>query len=366
MMRKLFSNVWPADGAGLVRICRRSAVCMLLPLCLLTAVSCGDGASSGKDFGEPEEVEAEFVQISEILKINDIVKLEDYIVLQNSGEGADYFYYVYSCPELEFLYSFARQGRGPEEYLMPAAIGNTSGNVIGFRDHATDMLAFYEVSDTAAVLKGSYRMASPDPYRFFWEINMAGDSLLLVKHQGDRSGARELWSVSGVMKDSIGNSFPKLPRSMGKNYYTIFDDYHISASGNRFVFAYSLIDRLEMGEIRGGRICLTAAVGTEDTPEFYLYGDDTATEFSIDRNIVTYENVYAGRDCVYALYSGQRMDDTDMNHSSRIEVYSWNGEPVRLLSLDVPVSSFIVDEDNGVIYAVNPELHEDKILRFRF
>lgn len=166
MMRKLFSNVWPADGAGLVRICRRSAVCMLLPLCLLTAVSCGEGASSGKDFGEPEEVEVELVPISEILKINDIVKLEDYIVLQNSGEGADYFYYVYSCPELEFLYSFARQGRGPEEYLMPAVIGNTSGNVIGFRDHATDMLAFYEVSDTAAELKDSYRMASPDPYRF--------------------------------------------------------------------------------------------------------------------------------------------------------------------------------------------------------
>lgn len=81
---------------------------------------------------------------------------------------------------------------------------------------------------------------------------------------------------------------------------------------------------------------------------------------------MTYENVYAGKDCVYALYSGQRLDETEMSHSSRIEVYSWDGEPVRLLSLDVPVSSFTVDEDNGVIYAVNPELHEDKILRFRF
>ena len=102
-MKKLFSNMWPAEGSGRVRICRRSAVCMLLPLCLLTAVSCGGGASSGKDFGEPEEVEAEFVPISEILKINDIVKLVDYLVLQHSGEGADYFYYVYSCTELEFL-----------------------------------------------------------------------------------------------------------------------------------------------------------------------------------------------------------------------------------------------------------------------
>lgn len=366
MMKKLFSNMWPADGAGFVRICQRSAVCMLLPLCLLTVVACGGGTSSGKDFGELEEVVAELVPISEILKINDIVKLEDYIVLQNSGEGADYFYYVYSCPELEFLYSFARQGRGPEEYLMPAAIGNTSGNVIGFRDHATDKFAFYEVSDTAAVLKDSYRMASPDPYRFFWEINMVEDSLLLVKHQGDRSGARELWSPVSGMKDSIGNFFPKLPHRMGKNYYTIFDDYHISASGNRFVFAYSMIDRLEMGEARDGRICLAAAVGAEGTPEFHLYGDDTATEFSIDLNIVTYENVDAGRDCVYALYSGQRLNDTEMNHSSLIEVYSWDGEPLRLLSLDVPVASFAVDEDNGVIYAVNPELHEDKILRFRF
>ena len=119
--------MWPADGAGFVRICRRSAVCLLLPLCLLAAVSCGDGASGGKTFGPPEEIEAELVPISEILKINDIVKLEDYIVLQNSGEGADCFYYVYSCPGLEYLYSFARHGRGPEEYLMPALIGRVQG-----------------------------------------------------------------------------------------------------------------------------------------------------------------------------------------------------------------------------------------------
>ena len=153
---------------------------------------------------------------------------------------------------------------------------------------------------------------------------------------------------------------------MGKNYYSIFDDYLISASDNRFVISYNFIDRLEMGEVIDGKIQLTEFTGAKQPPKFHLYGDDTSTEFSIDRNIVTYENVYAGKDYIYALYSGKRLDDTEANHSSSIEVYTWTGEPVQLLNLDTPIAYFAVDEQNRAIYAVNPEIHEDKILKYFF
>ncbi len=47
-----------------------------------------------------------------------------------------------------------------------------------------------------------------------------------------------------------------------------------------------------------------------------------------------------------------------------MEVYGWDGQPVALLKLDVPVSCFAVDESELAIYALNPEFAENKILKF--
>lgn len=337
---------------------------IFLILFLLIFSSCGNNTDVEKSFANKIDLIAEHIAIDELLNINNLVKTEDYIVLQNTTNSGQDIYYVYSCPELDFLYSFGANGRGPEEYLMPSVIKNTKGNNIGFRDHATDIVAFYELSDTEAVLKSSREFSSPDYDRFFWEINMMDDSLFLIKHQGYQRGLRELWNIeSNRMVYSIANSFPKLPRKLGKNYYTIFDDYLIASNGVRFVTAYCFIDRIEFGKVEKNTIRLTSSVGAMHPPEFHLYGHDTETEYSIDRNIVCYENVYAGTDYVYALYSGRRLDETENNHSSVIEIYTWDGKPDRVLYLDSSVAYFAVDEKDGIIYAVNPD--EDSILKFR-
>lgn len=333
---------------------------------LLLSVSCTNSGQMEKHFDVVKEIKAEQVFISEILNPNNIIKLEDYIVLQNAVDAAVDVYYVYSCPELEFLYSFAHHGRGPEEYLMPSVIKNTSGNILGFKDHATDKVAFYGLSDTAAELVGDSKFQSPDYDRFFWEINLIDDSLFLVKHQGYKRGNKELWSLKSGLKDCMPNTFKKLPDKLGDNYYTIFDDYLISANGDRFAIAYNFIDRIEIGEVRDGKIKIETALGAKRPPKFHLYGDDTETEFSVDRNIVRYENLYAGEHCIYALYSGARLDDTEKNHSSVIEVYSWDGKPVQLLKLSTAVAYFAVDEKSRTIYGVNPEQSPDVILKFKY
>lgn len=334
--------------------------------CILL-VSCSRNPRVEKTFPVVDKVEASYHRIEEILGIVNIIKLDDYIVLQNGSEGVDDFFFVYSCPEMEFLYSFAKKGRGPEEYMLPSVTKNTGGNTLGFRDHATDRIAFYELTDSTAVLRHSLSMKSPDMDRFFWEINMVDDSVALVKHQGYKRGATELWNIYDMeMLDSVPNTFKHLPRKLGREYYTIFDDYAISSRDGRFVIGYYMIDRMEFGHMVGNRIEKTGYCGSESCPKFHLYGDDTEEEFSIDRNIIYYENLYAGDEYVYGLYSGKRLDDTEKEHSSMIEVYTWDGEPVRLLELDVPAAYFAVDENAKTVYAVNPEVSEEDILIFRF
>ncbi len=339
----------------------------ILPLFILfTAVSCNTPHAVEKTFAKTRNLCAEQIGISEVLKINNITKTTDYLILQNSSDGAGDFYFVYSLPDVNFLYSFGKRGRGPSEYLMPALIKNTPGNILGFKDHATDEIALYEISDTTAELQNSVTMHSHDRNRFFWEINLIEDSLLLVKHQGYKTGATELWNMKTELQDSIQNTFHRLPRKLGKDYYTIFDDYLIAANGNRFAISYFMIDRIEFGKVINSRIIRTSASGADFTPRFHLYGNDTDTEYSIDRNIVYYENIYAGKDFVYALYSNKRLDETEKEHSSTIEIYTWNGKPAEILNLDIPLAYMTVDESNKEIYGINPELYPDKILKYRF
>lgn len=329
--------------------------------------SCNSNSKVEKSFGPARELRAEQIPISELLKINNIAIMDDYVVLQNSSEGVEDFFFVYTRSDVRFLYSFGKRGRGPSEYLMPSIIKNTPDNILGFRDHGTDNVVFYDISDTAAVLRGAKVFSSPDSDRFFWEINLIGDSLLLTKHQGYKRGLTELWNIrTQEIVDSIPNTFSRLPRKLGKAYYTIFDDYMIASCGHRLVRSYYLIDRIEFGEVSGDELRLISGTGATTVPEFHLYGHDSATEYSIDRNIVYYENIYAGEENVYALYSGRRLDETDHAHSSLIEVYSWDGSPVELLHLDIPVAYFAVDEENRIIYGVNPEFSEEKILKYRY
>lgn len=335
-------------------------------LAFLALVSCGKGVNQEKSFGKVSSISADTARIGQLLQANNLALLDDYLVLQNGSDGVEDFYFVYSYPGLGFLYSFGKRGRGPGEYMMPAIIKNTPGNVLGFRDHATDAIVFYEIKDSGAELVSSKILRSPDSDRFFWEINVMEDSTLLVKHQGDKKGATELWSAASGIVDSLPNTFAKLPRKLGKDYFTIFDDYLISAKGDRFALAYNMIDRIEFGEVRDGKLLIDSSVGADSTPDFHLYGDDSETEFSVDRNIIHYENLYAGNDYVYALYSGKRMDETEERHSSLIEIYSWDGTPVELLDLETPIAYIAVDENSRTVYGINPDMSDEMILVYRF
>ena len=49
-----------------------------------------------------------------------------------------------------------------------------------------------------------------------------------------------------------------------------------------------------------------------------------------------------------------------------LEIYSWSGEPVCQLNLEYPIAYFAVDEEHNVIYGLNPNGFEDKVLIYRY
>lgn len=75
-----------------------------------------------------------------------------------------------------------------------------------------------------------------------------------------------------------------------------------------------------------------------------------------------YLNVYAGKKYFYALYVGHKEDNNFLGRT--LEVYDYGGNPIIKYTFDIIPFYFVVDEENGYIYATNAH-YEDYLLRYK-
>ncbi|MDR1339629.1 MAG: TolB-like 6-bladed beta-propeller domain-containing protein [Prevotellaceae bacterium] len=346
------------------------AVYICLAIVLLSAVSCERKTAMKKEFPDVRELSANVLKINEIFKFGKIYKLTDYVVISDRSDNAENFFYVYRYPGFDFLYSFAKKGSGPLEYLMPTAFNQTPGNHFSFRDHGKSLFAAFLLTDTAAILTFTGDLEPTENDRFMDEINQVGDSLFLLKRQSARYIKRELWNLyAKELIDSIPNTFD-LKKTMGDDYYAAYEEFYLSSRNERFVQCYLFMDAIEIGVIEDHRIHVRKRLGMQKPPEFYLMqkmGGPYGVEFL--SNVMYYEGVACGEKHIYALYANMAMGHFALHpseHSSHIEVYTWEGDPVAVFKINQSVQDIFVDEDTKTIYGINPEACEDCIFEYKF
>lgn len=348
-----------------MKITRTIIKCIFI-ITIAFSLSCKNGEKQLKNFPTTEYLSPTCIPINEIIKIGNIYKYKNYIVLQNVSSNAKESFYTYSFPDFKFLYAFCPIGNGPKEYIMPTVIKNTPENIFSFRDHATDKYVSYSLTDSTATFINE-SVFKPNDNRYFWEINYIRENLYLLKRSNSKISSRELWDFSSQqLLDTLPNTFD-LKKSMGNNYYTEFDDTWISSSNSKVAFAYFFIDRIEIGSINGQKLEMLTSIGTKDTPNFHTFKEGKGNyKYNVENNIVHYESLSCTDKYIYALYAGIPWGDIDKNHSSIIEIYNWNGKPIKKLNLEHSLSAFIVDEEHQIIYGINPETHEDEIISYQY
>lgn len=342
-------------------------IVLSLLLCLCVC-SCKQEKTIEKNFAVSQKLQPSLKTLQEIIKFGNIYTTTDYLVLSDAHSNATDFFYVYSRPNLKFLYSFGHRGNGRNEYLMPTVIKNMPSNQFAFRDHATDNYATFLLTDSTAILLNETKHPVSDG-RFFWEINYVANQQYLLKRSNSKLSTRELWNLDDYCSlDKLPNTF-SLEKELGDAYYTEFDDCWLSVSQTSFAVAYFFINRLEFGKIKNGKLKLNGFVGVTDAPDFYLFEEAKPGgkyKYNVDNNVVYYEALASTPEGVYALYSGVPWGDLEKKHSSLIEFYSWEGKPIKQFILEEPLSDFVVDENHKLIYGINPDSHEDAILVFNY
>lgn len=333
---------------------------------IISAVSCNNIAREKNtgvkniSFLNEMNIKADSVNMGIIIKPGNIYRLDSFIIVSDVSSNPENHFHVFN-KNLDYLYSFCGVGEGPEECLMPTVVKNTSDTTFIVRDHASDMYHKYSLGNDGAEHIGSFSVKKSSPGEFQWEICCISDSVYLAKGVTPKRNIRRLININtGITLDSIPPSFP-LSKTLGKDYYSEFDDFWMTANSNRFANAYFFIDRIEFGKISKSKIEITSHIVMDSTPDFFLYSGEPADdkyEYNVDYNIVYYEWLSETDQMLYAGYFGYPWGDIS-RHSSIIETYTYDGKPVTLYHLDVPLASAVILEKEKEIIGLNPDRSDD-------
>lgn len=286
--------------------------------------------------------------IHEIIKPVDMVVLDDYLVIQNEIVPDEDCFYVYSLDSLRFLYSFARYGQGPEEYIAPALVQNGKGNCLSVFEQASFKMRKFELGKESAVMSGEYGIELED-LRPWQEIYYRNDSILVFSTLDNEIKTYNLNSHG--MADTY-RFHSDLEDRMGGNYNQSFDSFHFSCEQERLFIAFHFNNLIVQGSVDdAGKIAIS---DTEirynhplnetlfDNRYYYMYVTSTA-----DLNFAQ-----------YAGYSFRRLQPFPLNMGKRkfdmlLEVYSSTGRPLAVLDLQHDILRCKVDGVRKRIFTWN-------------
>lgn len=300
-------------------------------------------------FGEIVELNGISIPVDEIFKIQEAKMLIQDSLLIIRSRYLDDQIMVYTLPGFEFLHSFGRAGRGPEEFQFPQLIQSRSKDAFCYIYELTHN-QLYTVDREFKITEVDFELPQSSDFRFsnkkmenindstfvFVESTSKGKDIFSLNTDGNSLHAEQIYHLS--FKENI------------RSWAAYTGDFGINPSKNRMVYAYKYFRRLEF-------------IDTESLESKTVIFDEPA-RIDLDlsdvlgpHNITYYWGLSAQNDHVYILYSGRTpLEVYNENRNSSgyiyVEQYDWNGNPVRKFKLD-RWGYFCVDENENTLYLMS-------------
>ena len=262
---------------------------------------------------------------------------------------------------------FISRGQGPNEFRDIATLEKFAGDTLFFHDLNKRVCAYFILpkSNGDDVCLLSAFSCRDVPHNTLLPLNNGAYIATGIYEDGRYC----LLTDSGKMKRFIG-TYPsrdkeeKVVSNLVKSQ-AYMGSISVSPSKDRFVSCASQADLLSFYKYENGEIQLVKEI--QNSFPDYEYGKDMKVYMGVKRsNPVTYLDVCSTEKFVYLLYSGKNYEKDQLKAftSNKIHVYNWNGEKVKVLSLDVDVDKIVVSEDDGVMYSI-ANLPDPMVVSFR-
>jgi hypothetical protein len=291
------------------------------------------------DISSPEkkELKAEKEILKEIISPDFLTRIDDKLIISSSQ--SEYMLYVYSLPDLRYLYRTGKKGRGPGEIPQFPMFCESLNKTLYVWGYGPKKIGKFDVNQNGE-LKLNDTIKLP-MYQTFNYMHIFNDSLFIYYLPDDL----KIVKFDLKNKKYLDNILMK-KEDHNESYY--YSNRGIVAANDSFVvFAYLFKKQIKIytlndfklhKEIIGKYKHKVPKVGDLNIPFYYT-------------------SIVAGENFFYAL----------CKKNKSMEVYDYNGSFVNEFTFDITPSLFAVDEYNKTIYGfANDNNYEPYLLRFRF
>ena len=242
--------------------------------------------------------------------------------------------YTYSLPSLSFLKASVNRGRGPGEIPShPMFCESPGSEMLYVSGYTPTSIGKNKIDiDGALLLKEEFQV---DVYEARNNMSVLNDSILIY-YDIDNLTIRKYDLRTQNLLDSI--SFEQ--DSHGESYFFSNRGY-VANSERVVVYPYIFKKQIDLYDLESFK--LNKSLKWKTDAQVFTLGDFSSPTYH-------YRYIYAGEDYFYALYGGNEGKEPE---ETRLEVYDYDGNPIREYMLDIRPIIFVVDEKNSVLYGVN-------------
>lgn len=282
----------------------------------------------------------------------DIQKDGDHLIVLDYKQ--DSLFHKIDWKNGRYLGMFGQKGQGPNEFIYPSSLNGLGDGRFSCYDVAKKELSLIGLDEKWNKVDIS-RLFRYEPMITF-NIVPVVDSLFIVS--GETNGSMFALIDKGGEVLSLSDEYPYKDEDEKK----ISTKYRAMAyqgtlrvnSKGYFAYAVTLAEQIHLYKVENRMIeKLGAVIDGYGHYEPYLsrnggYGVAHSAEYPI-----CYMDLAVSDEYVYALYAGRTFESHKLlaYEGEVVFVYDWTGKLVKTYQLDVPITQFCVDEDEGVIYA---------------
>jgi hypothetical protein len=287
-----------------------------------------------------------------------IINVDDtYLVISDNRE--EDLFQVYSLPELDYLYSWGRQGRGPDEFMfIPVVEINTKNDEIILYESGLQQLRIYTVTDTAFVLKEEMPLSYENQIDPLTHIQRLNDTLYIADYGTAFEDTNHEYVALRPGKNEPLLTFGKYPKTDlegMERYFRYSKTNAASPNGERFAAFYLYHNLIKIFNPEGEEL---KAIQINDP---FLSVDPLEDDFFRFRFLLSATEKY-----LYSLgvnTTNQEFSDNIESIKTSLEIWNWDGQPVYRTVFDEPVHGFTVSEKYNRIYAFS-SLETQKIFEY--
>jgi len=317
---------------------------------------------SEQQFEHVREVIGKPLLLKKDLQFKEILLSKNHLIGQTLDPKNSF--YIFSWPEVDSVYAFGGEGKGPGEYNFPL-LTSYKGNAFDFciLDQGKKSLEYISIDSKSQNLtpievksvgwdiydvSQSMYIDSSIIYQILYTFRP--DSMKFVATQVDKPQNGE--TIYSLVNSEEDFKFLNPPSA-------VFDVWD-----NKVVIAYTSIPRFDILSISNEPYFKVNPVFSHSSQSFTVKVNDKGV-IDFPNTPLYYTGVYATREYVFLLYRGFSDAEAELNLDSirsEIHIYNWNGNPIEKLILDRYINLFSVDDNRKVILGHDPRVEQPLFL----